>query len=637
MRSLLRAALYVAPLATAGPPIPPHLLTAADLEAFFDGVVPLQLEQADVAGAVVAVVKDGKVLFMKGYGYADAGSRRPVSPESTLFRPGSISKLFTWTAVMQQVEQGKLDLDRDINTYLDFRIPPTFAGPITLRDLMTHRPGFEETNKDLFVGQASDLRPLTQYLPSHLPARIFPAGETPAYSNYGATVAAYIVQRVSGQPFEDYVEQHILGPLQMTTSSFRQPLPAALAPLMSSGYDRASGDAKSFEYVEVAPAGGLSTSAADMTHFMIAHLGLGRWDGVQILAPSTMAAMHTRQSGWPPSVRGSALGFYEQSRNGHRIIGHGGDTQYFHSGLYLVLDANLGFFVSCNSAGRGDVGTPEVVFGRFMDRYFPDSAAREPTLPTALADDQHVAGAYMSSRRSQTNVLAATSLVGELTVSADPADTTIVIDAQSGINGQPKRYREVAPDVFREVGGPAHIAFVTDATGRRTLFVDFPFEVFQQVTTLTDRKNISLAMLGASLALMVLTLVAWPIAAMVRAHLRQQLPLGPEARRLRTLVRCVCALNVLFAALSVALFYHLTFGEPAGPGRDGDLAVHAVQLQGLVAVLATVVVLFAAWRSWRDRQRWVWSSVWTTGLAVACVVFSWWVVRWHLLNFHLNY
>jgi CubicO group peptidase (beta-lactamase class C family) len=637
MLSLLRAVLYAAPLAIAGPPIPPHVLTPADLEAFFDGVVPLQLEQADVAGAVVAVVKDGKVLFIKGYGYADAASRRPVSPESTLFRPGSISKLFTWTAVMQQVEQGKLDLDRDINTYLDFRIPPAFGRPITLRDLMTHRPGFEETDKDLFVGQASDLRPLTQYLPSHLPARIFPAGETPAYSNYGATVAAYIVQRVSGQPFEDYVEQHILGPLQMTTSSFRQPLPAALAPLMSSGYDRGSGDAKSFEYIEVAPAGALATSAADMTHFMIAHLGLGRWDGVQILAPATMAAMHTRQPGWPPSVRGGALGFYEQSRNGHRIIGHGGDTQYFHSGLYLVLDANLGFFISCNSAGRGDVGTPDVVFGRFMDRYFPDSAAREPIVPTALADDQRVAGVYMSSRRSQTNVLAVTSLVGELTVSADQADTTIVIDAQSGINGQPKRYREVAPDVFREVGGPAHIAFTTDSTGRRTLFVDFPFEVFQRVTTPTDRKNISLAMLGASLALMILTLVAWPIAAMVRAHLRQQLPLGPEARRLRTLVRCVCALNVLFAALSAALFYHLTLGEPAGPGHDGDLAVHAVQIQGLVAVLATVVVLYAAWQSWRDRQRWVWSSVWTTGLAVACVVFSWWVVRWHLLNFHLNY
>jgi hypothetical protein len=243
----------------------------------------------------------------------------------------------------------------------------------------------------------------------------------------------------------------------------------------------------------------------------------------------------------------------------------------------------------------------------------------------------------MSSRRSQTNVLAVTSLASELTVVANPSDTTIVIDAQTGLNGQPKRYREVAPDVFREVGGPATIAFATDATGVRTLFVDFPYEVFQRVTTVTDSRNVSLLLLGTSLTLMILTLIAWPIAAIVRVHYRRPLPLGPEDRGLRVLVRCVCALNVVFAALTAALFYRLTSGEPAGPGRDGDLAVHAVQAQGLVAVASTLIVLYAAWRSWRDRKQWVWSSVWTSILALACVVFSWWVLRWHLLNFRLVY
>src|SRR5205823_12147366 len=125
-----------------------------------------------IAGAVISMVKDGKLLFAKGYGFADVAKRTPVFPDNTLFRPGSISKLFTWTAVMQQVEQGKLDLDRDVNDYLDFKIPPAFGKPITLRNIMTHTPGFEETVQQLFVTDAKDLQPLNVYLKEHLPARI---------------------------------------------------------------------------------------------------------------------------------------------------------------------------------------------------------------------------------------------------------------------------------------------------------------------------------------------------------------------------------------------------------------------------------------------------------------------------------
>ena len=224
-------------------------LTRDDLGAFFDGFVPIELQRDDIAGAVVLVVKDGSVLFAKGYGYSDVKSKKPVTVGDTLFRPGSISKTFTWTAVMQLVEQGKIDLNRDVNDYLDFKIPATFDKPITMKDLMTHTPGFEETLKDLFVASASDMRPLRDYLATHLPAQIFPPGTTPAYSNYGATLAGYIVQRVSGMPFDDYVEQNILQPLGMHRTTFRQPLPADLQPLMSNGYNRASQSPKSFEFV----------------------------------------------------------------------------------------------------------------------------------------------------------------------------------------------------------------------------------------------------------------------------------------------------------------------------------------------------------------------------------------------------
>jgi CubicO group peptidase (beta-lactamase class C family) len=124
-------------------------LTADDLNAWLDGYMPYALQTGDIAGAVVAVVKDGQIVSARGFGYSDVAKRAPVDPKLTLFRPGSVSKLFTWTAVMQQVEQGKIDLDADVNQYLDFKIPARDGKPITMRELMQHVAGFEEQAKGI--------------------------------------------------------------------------------------------------------------------------------------------------------------------------------------------------------------------------------------------------------------------------------------------------------------------------------------------------------------------------------------------------------------------------------------------------------------------------------------------------------
>src|SRR6266487_506204 len=305
------------PVEAEQPPIPTtHELTAADVEAFLAGVMPLQLAREDIAGAVIMIVKDGKVLFKQGYGYADVEKKVAVSPDETLFRPGSVSKLFTWTAVMQQVEQGKLNLDRDINDYLDFKIPEAYGKPITLRNLMTHTPGFEELAEEVVVPGANDLKPLGDYLKHRIPARIFPPGVTPAYSNYGATLAGRILERVSGQPFNDYLDEHIFKPLGMSHSTCREPLPGNLSSLMSNGYKVASQPAEPFEFIEVLPAGSCSSTASDMAKFMIAHLQDGRFDGAQILRPETVQLMHSRQFGYHDDMNGMAGEFYEETRNG---------------------------------------------------------------------------------------------------------------------------------------------------------------------------------------------------------------------------------------------------------------------------------------------------------------------------------
>jgi CubicO group peptidase (beta-lactamase class C family) len=269
-----------------------HELTESDAQPWLDEMMGKAMQHQPIAGAVMVVVKDGNVLLAKGYGYADVAAKKPVDPAATLFRVGSISKLFTWTAVMQLVEQHKLDLDADINRYLDFSIPPRDGKPITLRDLMTHTAGLEQVTKDLFVPDANSLISNEAWVKRWVPAQIHPVGEVPAYSNYGAALAGYIVQRVSGQPFDAYIEQHIFQPLDMQHASFRQPLPASLQADMALSYKSPHEPPHPFELIPAAPAEALSISGSDMARFMIAHLQYGRAGEAQLLEQPTVQAMH---------------------------------------------------------------------------------------------------------------------------------------------------------------------------------------------------------------------------------------------------------------------------------------------------------------------------------------------------------
>jgi CubicO group peptidase (beta-lactamase class C family) len=608
-------------------------LTAADIESFLDGVMPLQLAREDIAGAVIAVVKDGKILFAKGYGYSDVAKRTPVSPEATLFRPGSISKLFTWTAVMQLVEQGKLDLDSDVNRYLDFKIPDTYPKPITLRNIMTHTSGFEETDKELFLPDVKDLKPLDDYLKTHLPQRIFPPGVTPAYSNYATCVAGYIVQRVSGQPYDDYIESHILKPLGMAHTSFRQPLPDALKPLLSNGYNVASKPAKPFEVVQPWPAGSSSVSANDITRFMIAHLQDGQFESVQILRPETAQLMHSRQFENNPRLNGMALGFYEETRNGHRIIGHGGDTICFHSDLHLIPDAGLGFFISYNSAGKGEISPRSAVWNQFLDRYFPYTPPAATMVPNS-EDARMVSGDYIISRRSQTTILSLLTLLGELKVSQN-TDGTISASAFKELSGQPKHFREIAPLLFREVNGQSLLGFKRDDSGRLVMAIDFPFMVFQKARWF-ESSLFNMIILIGSLSVFALTLLLWPVAALVRRHYGRKLDLSPAERRWRLLVRMVCAVDLAFVLAFLAALSGAS-DDPSKLNRGLDPVLHIVELIGFVGVLGTLAALYNSSRFWNYRDRWWWAKIHHAGIALACLGFSWFVLHWHVLHWGLNY
>ncbi len=435
---------------------------AQDLTAFMDGLINAQLQAYHVPGAEVAVVKDGQVILLKGYGYADREQLTPVDASKTLFRPGSVSKLFTWTAVMQLVEQGKIDLNADINTYLDFKLPATFGKPITMLDLMDHTPGFEDVSRYVFVAKAEELRPLGAYLKSEQPQQIYPPGTISAYSNYGATLAGYIVERVSGEPFDQYVERHILQPLGMDHSTFRQPLPAGLAPDMALGYLYQGGvyQPRAFELVQMSPAGALTAPAADMAKFMLAHLDDGQYNGQRILQTATVQQMHQQSFTADPSIPGWAHGFMEEESNGQHLLVHGGDTIVFHSLLAIIPDKHVGFYVTYNSQGGAYART--TAFRAFMDRYFP--VERSVLTPPAdfAARAAEYTGFYGLSRKHVSGPLSLLGALQALSVSSGP-DHTLLIPGLVDPGAQP--YVEVGPLMFENQATGDRILFGKDASG----------------------------------------------------------------------------------------------------------------------------------------------------------------------------
>ena len=609
-------------------------MTAAEVGAFLDGLVPQQLKREDIAGAVVVIVKNGSILFSKGYGFADVKKRIPVSPEGTLFRPGSISKTFTWTAIMQLVEQGKINLDSDVNAYLDFQIPHTFGRPVTVRNLMTHTPGFEEVIKDLMVDRPDQLPQLQPFVIAHSPNQIFAPGTIPAYSNYGACLAGYIVQGVSGLPFEDYIQKNIFKPLGITHGTFMEPLPDSLKPMMSNGYDVASEDAKPFELVVPVPApdGSLSITGTDMAPFMIAHLQNGRYGDARILQEQTAQTMHTRQFAMDQAVNGMALGFYQENRNGLQIIGHGGDLNYMHSDMHLLLDKDVGFFVSYNSSGKGELEPRTALWQKFVDRYFPFTEPRTQADPPQT--NTSVAGKYLSSRRAQTTILRSLWWVlAEASVSQN-SDGTIQVDAMKDFSGQPKKWRGLGNGQFREVNGQQLLVFKPDASGKMQMITEDPIEIQQRVGW-TENKTVLSVALGFTALVFALTLLFWPVAALVRRHYKKTLTLTPAQRRWRLWVKVSCAIELTallaFAAFVVYGFSNLTvFSDPF------DFWIRIIQVIFIIGFLAAIGMIYGSYQLWRTATGF-WRALYTGGLVLSSVIFLWFVAVSRIVQGSLKY
>lgn len=597
----------------------------AELAAFLDGVMTANLRDRHVAGATVAVVKDGALFYAKGYGYADVARRAPVDGERSLFRIGSTSKLFTWTAVMQLIEQGKLDLDADVNRYIDFKIPATYPQPITLRHIMTHTPGFEEDGRDLITEDSSRMIPTARWLATHMPARVRPPGTYSSYSNYATALAGYIVQRVSGMPWDDYIEQKILVPLGMTQTTTRQPLAARFRSDMSHGYQWAGGGfkPKPFEIINgAAPAGSISSSATDMAKFMIAHLNDGAFNGQRILAETTAARMHARAFTHDPRLPGFALGFYEKSSHGLRIIGHGGDTRWFHTDLALIPAERLGVFVSYNTNTGG-----ELSFGpfltQFLDHYYPTPATAIPPPPNAVAEARRVAGEYEFNRRSFTTFQRALGLAGAIRVSA--ADSGhLVLHSPLG----DMRLTPVGPLLYRDELGDDLVSFKSDGSGRVTYgFLGIAPMMAMERVSWWQSPPLHWVVLGLAVLVFVATVLA-ALGRFVRRRIGEARP--EDALPGRWMLVTLALLNIVFLVAVIAVL-GASGGLLEGPLTGLKIALTLPVLGALLAVGAAIVAVM----HWRNRTGTRGARLRYSAAVVIALLFVWSLGQWNLLGWRM--
>jgi CubicO group peptidase (beta-lactamase class C family) len=613
-------------------------LTSADVSAWLDGLVPYAMNTGDIAGGVIVVVKDGQVLAQKGYGYADVAAKKPVDPERTMFRAGSVAKLVVHTAVMQLVEQGKLDLDADIQQYLDFPVPDADAHdrPITLHNLMTHTGGFEELVRGLMASDPKVFMPLETYVKATKPARIFPPGEVPSYCNYCVTLEGYIVQRVSGEGFDDYLDKHIFAPLGMSNSTFRQPLPSQFAEQMSTGYRTASQPPGYFELVGPAPAGSLSTTGADMARFMIAQMQAYSGTQTPLLRHETAQHMQTTMFRAVPPSLGMAIGFFERDRNGHRVREHGGDTQFFHSKLAMFMDEDVGIFLSFNSTGKeGAVGPlREAIFAQFADRYFPAPLAELPPANRAQASARVVTGRYSASRRAETTFFKLFSLLGQASIAPDEKGV-LTVPGLTELNGQPKQWHEVEPWVWRESHGPEQVAakvegvvkmLSADEVGGILVLLPVPWQ---------QSGAWILPAVGIATAILALTVLAWPIAAWRRRKRGTPLALSPRDLQIYRVARVVALIDVVFLIGWMGI---VSAGNADLAAYDGHLDVwfYVLHLLGFIGAVGALVAIWNGWLAIAGKRGWK-ATTWNVGLAVSCVAVSWFGFAFNLRRVTLQY
>jgi CubicO group peptidase (beta-lactamase class C family) len=617
-------------------PTPPSGPTdPQELEAFLDPFFAKNMTEQHIPGAVFVLVKDGKIFFSKGYGYADLENKIPVVPDKTLFRVGSLSKLLTTTAVMQLAEQGKLKLDDDVNKYLKrFQIKKTYPQPVTFAHLLTHTHGFDSGwGIKAFVRSKSEMTPLGDYLAKRLPPRILPPGEVFLYSDVGMTLAGYLVEVISGVPFAQYIQQNILQPLDMRRSSFFQPLPPQLAPDLAVGYRYTNGtyQRRPFAFNNNVPGSAFMATATDMAHFAIAQLQNGRYGEARILNEATAKEMHRQQFAHHPGMVGSAYGFSESWENNQKAIEHGGRLNGYTTRLYLLPDQNLGLFVSCNN---NPSSLPRELVTEFLKHYYPvkeKSPSPVQPLTGSQKPDQHLYGTYRYNSYSHLTLEKLGAVLGDapevkVMAGADNDGTLALYVPQF-------KWVELKPLLFRSIYSDTELLFRQNERGSIThMFIgDSVFAALEKLAWYeTKAFQLTLAIFCALsfVSACLVRLVSWLI-----RRSRKQLSQSTRMTRLaQFLAVLVSACNLVFLIGMGLVFFRtdywqLFFGLPR-------VAMVLLCIPPITAGLTLGLLLFTV-LAWKNKYYSLIGRLHYSLITVAAVAFILFLNYWNLLGFRI--
>jgi CubicO group peptidase (beta-lactamase class C family) len=604
-------------------------LNSADAAAFLDQYFAQHMGALHVPGGVVAVVKDGEVVALKGYGYSNLEKKTPVDADHTVFRLASVSKVFTATAVLQLVQEGKLRLDENVNDhYLKlFQLEEPYPRAVTLQELLTHTAGFDDRTIGITAHSAAEEIPLGPYLARRLAARVMLPGDQYSYSNDGFSLAGYIVEAKSGEPFAQYIQNHIFAPLEMRNSSFV--ITPDLAANLAVGYDydyrRKQFVSLPLDYPNIVPAVSLVSTASDMAHFMIAELQLGRYGTQRILTEDSARQMFARQFTNDPRLPGTAYAYWEEFPNGIRALRQDGDWMGAVSTIYLLPAENAGIFVALNTGNQQLIND---LVRKFMDRFYPASAANaaEPASVAPSDPPARFAGSYRLNRYAHRTIEKLGTLLREWEVfpAADGAIT--LLNPNIGLS----TYVPAGPLLFRREGEKDEIAFHQNDRGQiDRLFVGrYVLEKLPWYERAMVQKAL-FAFFGFVFGCAVLAgLVAWirkgrgTSAALVDKK-------DKAVARLRRWTAGVAAANLFFLAGMFLAFLNkvaMAFGLP--------LYVWLLLCIPLITTAATLVILWQVSLAWRNRAGTASSRAFYSLVAVAAVAFIPFLAYWNLLGFH---
>lgn len=600
-----------------------------ELEGFLDNFFTQQMAKQHVPGAVFTLVKDGKIFFSKGYGYADLENKIPVVPDKTLFRAGSISKLFTATAVMQLAEQNKLKLNDDINKYLTrFQIENTYNKPVTFANLLTHTDGFDSGwGIGAFARSASKMTPLGDFIAKRLPPQIMPPSEIFLYSDVGMNLAGYLVEIISGIPFAQYIDKNILQPLDMRRSSFFQPLPPQLASDLAVGYKYKNGtyQRRPFAFSNTIPGNALMATATDIAHFAIAHLQNGRYGDAQILNDATAKEMHRQQFAHFPGMVGAAYGFYQKTINQQTAIIHNGRHAGYTSTLYLLPEKNLGFFVSCNN---NPSSLPDELVKQFFDHYYPIKDKPAPITQRIASSPEHLqklGGTYRYNRYPHHTLEKLAAVFGE----AGEVPAFANKDGTLAIYVPEFKSVEIKPLLFRFIYNNDYMTFRQEESKRVThMFIsDSVFAALEKLAWYET--NISQLILLIFCTLIFFSVGVVGLIRRIRKRVSKNSKITQMAQFIAILVS---TLNLIFLigiglVLSQADFWELFFGLPK---TVIALLLIPPLTTGLTLGLLTFTVM-----AWKNRYWSLLGRINYSLITIAALSFISFLNYWNLLGIRL--